>query len=203
MTIFYSDKRITEVLKSGKEEEVNKVFRYLYKTYFQMGVQFMKKNSGDENDAEDVFQEVMIGLYQNVRKDRYRGDSSMKTYLYAMIRNQWLIRLKDKKRSITMDIQENVMKMQPSNPVENAAEELNSKVKVLLENLSQRCREILSLYYFDNFSMNEIANLAGYDNENSVKTQKYKCMQRLIAMIEENPNLKATLSELLVDSSIL
>jgi len=201
MTIFYSDKRITEALKSGNEEDTNKVFRYLYKTYFGMAVQFMKKNTGDESDAEDVFQEVMIGFYQSVRKGLYRGDSSVKTYLYSMIRNQWLIRLKDRKRNIAMDIQENVMKMQQTHPVENAAGELNSKVRTLLEKLSERCREVLTLYYFDNFAMSEIAQMAGYDNENSAKTQKYKCMQRLIALIAENPDLRSSLHELLLESN--
>ena len=96
-----------------------------------------------------------------------------------------------------MEIPENIKGSMDVIPGDSPEEELREMVEKLLGQVSERCREILKLYYFDNLSMVEIAERAGFDNENSAKTQKYKCMQRLIKIMAKEPELKKTLYELL------
>ena len=76
---------------------------------------------------------------------------------------------------------------------------LNEMVAGLLGQVSERSREILKLYYFDNLSMYNISKRAGFENEKSAKTQKYKCMKRLIEFLAEKPELKESLNELLAE----
>ena len=197
MKLLFSDRKIIEALKSADDFEIDKAFRYLYKAYYSMALQYVKSNSGGENDAEDVFQEVLVGFYQNIRKGVFRGESAIKTYLYSMIRNQWLARLKKNKRIVTMEEPEKTSAGMQVARSENPTEELQKIVDDLLGQVSERCREILKLYYFDNMSMNEIANRANFDNENSAKTQKYKCMQRLIKLMAGKPEKKKAIYELL------
>jgi len=200
MKLFFPDSKIIEALKSSDDHEVNKIFRYLYRTYYGMALQFVRSNKGNESDAEDVFQDALVGFYQNVRKGIFRGDSSVKTYLYSMIRNQWLVRLKKNRRNIPMENPDFDATDAHFLQNENPAKTLTELVDSMLEQVGDRCREILKLYYFDNLSMREIARLADFDNENSAKTQKYKCIQRIIRVIADKPELKKVIFELLADN---
>lgn len=196
MKLLFSDQQIINALKSADDHEMDKAFRYLYNNHYHMALQFVKSNSGSDYDAEDTFQDVLIGLYQNIRKGVFRGESAIKTYLYAMIRNQWLVKLKKNKRNVIMEIPDSDGFMQVV-PDENPPETLQVMVGEILEQVGERCREILKFYYFDNLSMSEIAERAEFDNENSAKTQKYKCMQRLIKIMADRPELKKAMYELL------
>ncbi len=201
MKLFFSDQRIIEALKSSDQDIMNQAFRYLYQNHYPMARQFVRNNHGDEHDAEDVFQDVLIGLYQNVRKGSFRGDSAIKTYLYSMVRNQWMVRLKRNNRNINMETSENVSNSIRLSSTADPADELRQMVESLLSQVGEKCRELLKMYYFDSYSMNEIAALAHFDNENSAKTQKYKCMQKLIRIMAEKPDLKNVIYELLAESA--
>jgi len=200
MKLLFSDKKIIEALRGAKEFETDRAFRYLYKTHYLMALQFVKNNSGDEDDAADVFQDVLVGFYQNVRKGAFKGDSAIKTYLYAMIRNQWLVKLKKNRRTVKLEEPDKTSAGRQIIRIENPDEALHKMVEGLLEQVGERCRKLLKLYYFDNLSMTEIANRSNFDNENSAKTQKYKCMQKLIKIMADKPQIKKIIYDLFASS---
>jgi DNA-directed RNA polymerase specialized sigma24 family protein len=45
--------------------------------------------------------------------------------------------------------------------------------------LGDTCRKILTLYYFEKLSMNDIADQLGFANADTAKTKKYKCKKEL------------------------
>ena len=49
----------------------------------------------------------------------------------------------------------------------------------ILDDLGEPCKEILKLFYFNNLSADEIAEIMDYKNGNTVKNLKYKCLQRI------------------------
>jgi len=51
--------------------------------------------------------------------------------------------------------------------------------------LGDACQQILRLFYFMKKSMEEITGIMGYKNADTVKNQKYKCMQRLKKVYRE------------------
>ncbi len=200
MKLLFSDKKIIEALQGAKELETDKAFRYLYKTHYPMALQFVKNNSGGADDAADVFQDVLVAFYQNVRNGTFKGDSAIKTYLYAMIRNKWLVKLKKNSRMVKMEEPEKASAGTQILRNENPDEALQKMVESMLEKVGERCRILLKLYYFDNLSMSEIAGRSNFDNENSAKTQKYKCMQKLIKIMADKPQMKKTIYELFAAS---
>ncbi len=201
MKRIYSDREIIEILNQAEDHQTDRAFRYLYKTYFGMALQFVRINNGDDSDAEDVFQDVLVAFYRNVRTGKFRGDSAIKTYLYSMVRNQWLVRLKKNQRNVNMENPEHADKTMYVVQSSYKTEDLANEVNKLLSEVSDRCRELLKLYYFDNLSMSELAERAGFDNENSAKTQKYKCMQRLIKIMADRSDLKKMLYEMLAEQN--
>jgi RNA polymerase sigma factor (sigma-70 family) len=64
---------------------------------------------------------------------------------------------------------------------ENTAntEEQEEKVHAALQQLGDKCRQILTLFFYYKKRMEEIATELSYANADTVKNQKYKCMQQL------------------------
>jgi len=153
---------------------------YLYKAYLPMVVQMISQNSGDEDDAKDIFQEAVMVLYDRINQGNFVLTSKLKTFLYSVCRRLWLKKLNknDRVSFNTQDHEELV-------PVENDLFEYQQKEEqfVLMEQslhlLGEPCQTIISDFYLKNMSMQEICEKFGYTNTDNAKTQKYKCLQRL------------------------
>ena len=76
------------------EELVNLYARTLYSVSFRI-----LKNS---QDAEDVVQETFLKAFRSI--DRFRGDSSVYTWLYRIAQNQSLMKLRKRNRAITVSL---------------------------------------------------------------------------------------------------
>ena len=72
---------------SGLASADNKVFAYLYQEYFGMVKYFVTKNSGDEKEAKDLFQEVVIVLFEKARDQNLSLTVKLKTFIYSIARN--------------------------------------------------------------------------------------------------------------------
>ena len=93
----YTDRELLAAIKSGRE--INPVLKYLYHQYFDGLCIYVEQNSGSHQDAEDIFQEVLVSFIELVKLDKFRGDSSVKTFLFSLNRNIWLNELKRKGRA--------------------------------------------------------------------------------------------------------
>ena len=158
-----------------------------------MALKFVKTNKGSTEDASDVFQESLIAFYENVKSQKFRGDSTIKTYLYATIRNNWFTKLKKLKTEVELD---NV-KSQTDETNQTSESELMRVLSGLLDQIGKSCKKILTYYYYENLSMKDIMEKMDFSTEQSAKTQKYKCMQKLIKILEDSPNIKTMLVDLL------
>jgi DNA-directed RNA polymerase specialized sigma24 family protein len=56
-------------------------FELLYKFYFPSVASYIKRNLGNNEDAEDIFQEAIIVLLHKVRQPDFVLTSSLKNYL--------------------------------------------------------------------------------------------------------------------------
>ena len=94
-TLFRSDEAVLEALRTNRG--MDKAIRYLYHQYYDVLSIYTKQNSGNDQDAEDVFQEVIVTFIELVNQGKFRGESSIKTFLYSLNRHIWLNELKKKK----------------------------------------------------------------------------------------------------------
>ena len=76
------------------EKLVEKYGKSLYAVSFQI-----LKNS---QDAEDAVQETFLKAFRAI--DRFRGDSSLYTWLYRIAQNQSLMKLRKRNRAITVSL---------------------------------------------------------------------------------------------------
>lgn len=187
MEISYSDKEILSRIHTGAKIAHDEALRYLYKTYYPFIRGFIIKNTGDEEDSADIFQEAIVVLYNKIKEETFRGDSTIKTFLYAVARNLWLKELRKHPRQVSniTDLDNFThFKIEEVGEVDN-----EQKGKLLRDSISQlgeACREILTDYYYEKHSMKEIMTKLGLGSEQAAKNKKYRCMQQLIKLCRQN-----------------
>src|SRR5690554_1634227 len=174
------DKIEDQELISGIASGSATSLEYLYKAYLPMVVQMIAQNSGDEDDAKDIFQEAVMVLYDRINQGNFVLTSKLKTFLYSVCRRLWLKKLNTNDR-VSFNTQEHEELV----PVENDLLEYEQKEEqfILMEQslhlLGEPCQTIISDFYLKNMSMQEICEKFGYTNTDNAKTQKYKYLQSL------------------------
>jgi len=193
----FPDSELVANLRTGKR--MDETIKAIYRKHFDSLSWYVMNNSGSRQDAEDVFQEVMVAFIELVQKDKFRGESSVKTFLYSLNRHTWLNELKRRGRSLAREekYEKGQVQTEPDTSDLIADREGRNEVMRLVGELGETCRKILLLFYYENFSMKEILDATEYENEQVVRNKKYKCLKQLEQMITENPILKQTLKNLL------
>lgn len=155
-------------IKKGDE----KVIDYLYKKNYKMMVNLIMKNNGSEDEARDIYQDSLIVLWQKAKTDEFVLTSKISTYLYSVCMNLWRKELERKSR-LSHDA------VEKGEERDFDKEERAKIVNKCIDELGETCKKILMYYYFDNLSMNDIAEKLGFANADTAKTRKYKCKQEL------------------------
>ncbi len=188
----FTDSSLIQALCS--EANPDEAIRHLYRTQYQMTEAFIRQNSGTTEDAEDIFQEVVLIFIEILRNNKFRGESSVSTFLYALTRNTWLNELKKRGKSKLRDEifekSKDKEMMDVSHFIVNR--ETKSQLMQLVEQLGENCKKILVAFYFDNLAMKEILQRLDYENEQVVRNKKYKCLKQLEQIIAKKPGLAKT-----------
>ena len=165
--------QLIERLKNGDEN----AFRKLYHLFYQSCKQWVKKHFDFENALfEDVFQDSMVVLYEGARDGKLDDLScTIKTYLFAICRNQMLKQFKLQKRQ-DEKVDEVIIHQREWMEKDDLNQEKVDQVKMIITNTEEPCRSILKLFYYDGKSIDEISVILGYSNKNVVKVQKSRCL---------------------------
>lgn len=145
----------------------------------------VKRNSGNDDDAQDVFQEALIVIFNKVSKNDLALTAAFGTYLYSVARLIWLKKLKNKSKiEVTFsDVEEYTY-------VDQEEEGLDKSEKALLyhhyfKKISSECQKML-IHTFNRLTGEQIAKMMGYSIE-YVKRKRYKCKSQLIDLIRNDP----------------
>jgi RNA polymerase sigma factor (sigma-70 family) len=188
----FTDSSLIQALRS--DANPGEAIRYLYRTQYQSTEAYIKQNSGTSEDAEDIFQEVVLVFIEILKKDKFRGESTVSTFLYALTRNIWLNELKKRGKSKLRDeiFEKSKEKETMDVSYHIANRESKSRLMQLVEQLGENCKKILLAFYFENLAMKEILKQLNYENEQVVRNKKYKCLKQLEQMIAREPGLAKT-----------
>ncbi len=193
----YDDEKILADLRSDNETRINNGLRILYKQHYPLALNIIKKRGGSENDTADIYQESIIAFYESVRKNKFRGDSKISTWLHSTISNQWSVEIRKSKKYKTSSIEDFTNKFQSETDTsyyDNT--ELMKLVWKTLEMIDEKCKQVLIDYYYHKFSMKQIMTKMGFKNEQIAKNKRYRCKERLDNIIADRPKLKQYLNQL-------
>src|SRR5580692_11497417 len=182
----FSDDAIVAGILSN---DLNDIIFYIYRQYAELISFNVVTMGGSLQDGEDIFQETVVTFIDLIRKGKFRGDSSIKTFLVAVARNIWLNELKRKKSG---DQRAKIFETNRGHIENDVLENLNQREKreqllSLMDRLGDSCRKILTLFYYENLPFEEIIGKMGYETEQVARNKKYKCMRELSDLIRNNP----------------
>jgi len=188
---FENDEEIIKAIKSGGAKR-QRAIRFLYNTnqdLLRKVVQYVKNNSGNEQDGQDMFHEGIIVLDRNIRNDKFRGESSLGGYLFSICRLLWMNQIR---KNVKVDLRDDPITMdQPEyeNPeVISMADEKKAILANVLDKLGERCKKVLELWRLS-YSMQEIADKMGFSSAAMATKNKYKCHKSLMNYLKEHPQL--------------
>ncbi|MFP4025800.1 MAG: RNA polymerase sigma factor [Thiohalospira sp.] len=154
-------------------------FSYLVEMYKGMVYTIALRMLKNPDDAEELAQDVFVKAFKSL--DRFKFESKFSTWLYRITYNAAISNLR-KKRMETADI-ENVQL--PENEVldtYNAISELKNNeqkiyVKQAIEQLKDEDALMITLYYLDENSIDEINAITGFTISN-VKVKLHRARKR-------------------------
>ncbi len=164
------------------------ILQFIYKNFYSKINFFIKKNSGDDDDANDIFQEAIIIIYRKLKANELVLDCTFDTYLYSVCRFLWLKQL-DKRKVEKEKIKDNHDYNEDiyDDGLDKVAD-LNERYKLYQKhftNLGKDCQKILQLY-FDKVPLKSIAQIMGFKSEKYAKKRKFKCKEYLIKSIKQD-----------------
>lgn len=153
-------------------------------------------------DAENLYQDTFIAIYENLLADRVREDTSWSNYIMTIGLN---LANKEIRRTSVTDYIGNgedyeskdsmarrIERMMKEFPDEDLPLSANMEVHSLLGNelihTPEPCASIIKLFYYEDLSMEEIAEDIGYKNAQTAKAKKSQCMTDLIKRVTDALN---------------
>lgn len=173
-----TDQEIVDRISSGDYDVIQSIYHLYYPQIEKLVVQ----NNGSEEEAQDVFQEAILVLYERITKGDFLLKSRLQTFLYAVCRRMWLKQISRGQTSYMIsDISDFEETLIQDDDLKNHEEEERQfqQMEDALEKLGEPCKSLLTEFYVKGKTMLEISEQFGYTNANNAKTQKYKCLQRL------------------------
>lgn len=169
----------------GIKTQNNKVLTEIYNDILPGIKNWVRENGGNNEDAEDLFQEMIISIYKKMKEGKFELSCTFWSYSLIVCRNLWFAknRNKDKMKYVDTVGEESVVIK------ENMQQEIERKEQFTLyrkhfASLGESCRKILTMF-FAKVKMKEIADKLGMTPA-YIKKQKFKCKENLIVRIRED-----------------
>lgn len=175
---------------TGLREKDGSVLDFIYGNYYFRIQSFINRNSGNDDDAQDIFQDAILVIFQKLRKEEIVLSCTFGTYLYSICRLLWLKQLKiNSKRKTFIEESEETVTLDDSLDV---IHDKNGRYNLYLEHfgkLSYNCQKILELF-LARISLKEIARVLGLKSEQYVKKRKFICKEKLVESVKSDPKFK-------------
>ncbi|HOY15858.1 MAG TPA: sigma-70 family RNA polymerase sigma factor [Haliscomenobacter sp.] len=173
-----SDENYLHALCAGDTQRI----RSIYQQYAGQIQRWVEDNNGSAADAQDLFQDGLIAIYDRYCGSDFQLSSSFGALLFGICKRKWFDRLKEKNReTVVRKVEEERYNddHDPSIDSEAAFQELQ-KQETLVKTfalLSAQCQQMLTLLG-RGVAAEQIALQLSIANANAVYQSKHRCMSR-------------------------
>lgn len=162
-----------EKIKAGDLTELDKV-------YIEIKPQFLSYAKRqfplvELEELEDIYQDTIIVFYNNIKRGLLTEiNNSLSAYIIQIgkIKLLQFTEKQQKLRELKSNFADNLI----------SADEYDSRidqaVKFIFSKMSDACKQILNLFYYEKKSMDEIALILDYKNADTVKSKKSRCISQ-------------------------
>ena len=176
---------IREILKGDSGS-----FSQLVERYSHLAFSLSMKILSQREDAEEAAQDAFIKAYNSLSS--FRSSSSFKTWFFRIVYTTSISKLRTHKNS---EVRIDDIKISDADVLstENAIGQLNTAdrqkyLTIGLERLEPEERALLKMYYYDDFSMEEVGGITGLTVSNvkvKIHRSRRKLLQELRMILKE------------------
>jgi RNA polymerase sigma factor (sigma-70 family) len=180
---------LLQSLVDGNAEAID----HIYENYFPVIDHYICRNSGSNQDTQDVFQDGLMALYYKVKEKNLILNCTVRTYLFAICRNLWLKELRRRKVGLE-ELNEEILSIDDTD-VEESCKRMDRYrlYQKHFKRLGDTCQKLLR-YYMQGVDMKSIAKKMKLNSENNARKRKFECKQKLMELIQKDSEYINTLS---------
>ncbi len=179
------DSNYLEGLRNGDR----KTIQIIYTNIFPKVRDFVFKNKGKHQDAEEIFHNALFQLTIRLKIDEVEIKSSFEAYVFTMCRNLWRKELNYRKKWVRKEEVKTLTREEYDHSeaiiLQERWELFDEKIRLL----SPNCQALLRAY-FEKISYNAIVKQFKYASENVAFQRVFKCKKQLADLIKKDDNYK-------------
>jgi RNA polymerase sigma-70 factor (ECF subfamily) len=145
-----------EILVHEVQEGNIPAFETLVNRYQRKLVSFVTSIIRDPDASQDIVQETFIQLYKTI--ERVDTTKKFSSYLYAITRNQAISYIRSKKPQVALSEARDIATTDTPDTRLERIDQATS-VEEALKLIDNRYRKVITLYYYDNLSYEQISKL--------------------------------------------
>ncbi|MDB5269176.1 MAG: hypothetical protein JWP58_2216 [Hymenobacter sp.] len=167
---------LRDALLTDREQALTR----LYRRAFPLVRRYVGGHGGTPQDAQDVFQDALVILYEQAVGGTLVLTASASTYLVSIARNLWHHEQRRRARLPHEALPDDAEPL-AALAAEEAEDSAEPAFAVLdyVERLGEKCRNVLLAFYYFQQPLTQIAEANGYRSVRSATVQKFKCLERL------------------------
>ena len=184
-----------DIIKAIRTGNNTFVLNHLYKEILPRIKKMILKNSGTEDDAKDIFQDTVLIFYNQVKLNKYYEDKDIGGFMYTVARNLWINKAKRSNKFVQINDTE-IWEDSEAGALEDLiSKEKQVAIEEVMNQIGEECKKLLKFSIYEKLSLKEIAGKMGYSSEGVAKTYNYRCKQKLVNLVKDNPNIISLFKE--------
>jgi RNA polymerase sigma-70 factor (ECF subfamily) len=137
----------------------------------------------DSSQAQDAAQESLVRIWKAL--PGYDGRASLSSWIYAITRNRCLTALERRRTQLALNDGDAELEYQAAPAIEtHEDDERSAQLRELIDLLPERSRRTLTLFYFEERSVSEVASQLGWP-EGTVKTTLFRARAALTELMRQ------------------
>ena len=176
-----------QVYIDGLLNNNSSIIESIYKKFAPKVTNYIRMNSGDADEAQDVIQEVLITIYNQAKTKGLELTCPFDAYFFLLCKRKWLnelkkssnkeVTIKDENVSIDKDVEKLTIETEEQDEKQSLFDEMFKK-------LGEKCQEVLKLSFVTK-TMEEVASKMNVTYA-YVRKKKSICTGQLTELIQQS-----------------
>jgi RNA polymerase sigma-70 factor (ECF subfamily) len=178
-----TDKKVIDGIRAGGTS-MQRAIDWFYKAHFGLVYNMSSTHHIDKELSIDAYSDAMTAFVDNIRDDKFRGESKCSTYFIRIFNNKCIdvIRKKTTNKAMMHTVSFEDLSYDMVQIADNKEEKPD--IMKFVNELSSVCLEVL-MDWSDGFSMDEVAERNNLKNAHTARSKRYNCFQQLMEILRK------------------
>ena len=178
-----NDNQLIERILNGDQYAYGQLVDQYKDLVFTLALRMLR----NREEAEEVAQDAFIKVYKSL--DKFKGNSKFSTWIYRVTYNTCLDNIKKNKKHMN-NVSIDEFTIHKIETIDNALEgmikdEKSSFIKSCINRLPSEDSYILTLYYFEELTLDEMAKIIEASS-NTIKVKLFRARKKLAVILEKH-----------------